>query len=336
MKRNTKHIIFAAALCLLLAVVTAFSVSAADPLTIAVKYQMGSLSAGESFTATVYVKNPEAVTRDKLVGLSYSFIYDNALFEANNSTIAVAPSLTAVNGWNQSAVSYQVGSGSVRFASHVLLFDNETGYAETLNELFSVTFTAKTTVADIEAAFAVQPVIKAVSTTGQDIAVQSDSMVFTNFYLDDLIKDTVEDVAFSENPTAGTASIEGTALYLQSGKQTASDLQGRFASEEGIEVRILKDGVKMGSSAPIVNGCVVELYELGVLKQTSVVIVRGDADGNGEADVYDAVEMLKYIVGDTAPDEVTRLAMKLLPDTMDIRVYDVVELLEYIANGSRW
>ncbi len=336
MKRNMKHIVLASVLCLLLAAMFAFAASAADPLTVAVKYQKGALKAGESFTASVYVENSEAVTRDRLVGLTYSFAYDASLFEASNASVAVDPALMQVNGWNNSAVSYSVSGGKVSFASHVIFFDASTGYADTLKDLFSVTFTAKAEVADVSEVFSVTPEIRAVSTTGEEIATAFNTLIFTNFYLDDLIVPEADDLVYAEDPQVGGDSLNSDAIYLLEGGQTVEEMMNSFSAEAGIEVRITRNDVPLGNSAVIVSGCEIELYELGTLKQKAMFIVKGDADGSGTVDVFDAVELLRYVVGDTAPDTVTRFAMKVLANGTEPNVYDVVGILKYIANGSRW
>lgn len=323
-------VLFVAALCLPSAAVN-------QPVTVSAKYQKGALEAGKSFDVTISVKNPENAAALAFAGIEYAFSFNDTLFSADIGSVSVNPAFYAVNGWNRSAVSFSVDGGNVKFASHILFFDKSTGYTDSLTDLFTVTLTAKSNIDELFDVFSVTPVMKLIDTEGNILASEADTVVFTNFSIKDLLPAEDETYLFLEEPTVGDTALTLPAVVIGAAGKTVGEVTASF-TDLGADITFaVKSGAQAaGESNKIGTGFTLEMYEFGELKQKAVIVVKGDGTGDGAVDLFDVIDLLTYVVGDTYLEDYERLAYKVSDNDLDANIYDVVGLLKYIAAGSRW
>ena len=136
-------------------------------------------------------------------------------------------------------------------------------------------------------------------------------------------------------------SLNGVPLFDRaleiSGKETAfSSLASLFTLPEGTEIRIsLPGGESPDPSAPIRTGTVIELLRGEETVESLPCLIKGDGDGSGTCDVFDAVSLLTWIVnGEANPlRAAARCALNVDgSDTVD--VFDAVAILTYIVRGG--
>ena len=315
--------------------VASLSVEAASSLTITAKYQKGKLGAGESFTVTVFPEDPIQMASVALCGVEYSFSYDPALFSADTADLIPNPAFVRAYDWNMSYVAYSVADGNVKFASHLKLFDSETGYTSSLTEFFSVTLTAKSDIEEISDCFSVSPTVKAVSSSGSELAVTNKTVIFTNTHISDLIP-ADSFYLYASNPQVGSASYPlPSVTYFGGANITCGEILSAIVSDSpDLQIAISNGTNEIGSSERVCSGYLLNLYEFGILKQSAVILLRGDGNCDGTVDVYDVIGLLRYVVGDSVLETVARLAFKNVQNSSDANVYDVVGIMRFITNLS--
>ncbi len=311
------------------------SAANADTVTVAAKYQKGHLAAGDSFVVTVYPDDPAQMQAVRLSGLEYSFSYDPSLFSADVSSLNCSPGLLEVNGWNESLVSASVSNGSVHFASHLRLFDANTGYTSGLTEFFTLILTANSEIAEISDVFSVTPSVKAVASDGRMLSVSPKTVIFTNTFIFDLVPDG-NGFSYLSDPTVGGNAYSLPAVVYSGGNRISC---GAFLTEvttdsSDLRLEVRNAGKAVAPSDAICTGYLLNLYEFGVLKQSCVIILKGDGNCDGSVDVYDAVDLLRYIVGDNPLEVVSRLALKNVGGASDAGIYDVVGILRFIVSSA--
>ncbi len=105
--------------------------------------------------------------------------------------------------------------------------------------------------------------------------------------------------------------------------------------EELVECYIVVDGIKASlmETAEIAHDAGGNGSDGDWMDQLVSLVVRGDGDGNGVCDVFDAVRILSYIVSQGSLTRNEKLAMNV-DGSSNVDVFDAVAILTFIVSGE--
>ena len=99
--------------------------------------------------------------------------------------------------------------------------------------------------------------------------------------------------------TVNGKEIPSAALFLTDGNTQVGSFSSMISFSLNTPYRLdfkNPDGTDAGTNDLVCTGTLVEAYIDSVFSETAVVVVKGDADMSGKADVFDAVALLSWIV----------------------------------------
>ena len=219
-----------------------------------------AVAAGETFDVKVSVANDD-ITDYKVAGVQVKLPYP-----ANKISNAVLTN----NVGDHSTVEYSATNGNIVFVCVKNEFDDDAGYTTELKDLFTVTFTASEKISDTSALFDNFELLVGTTTAAELEEVKStyagNIPEIAKAILNDEIK--VESV-----------EVIGSVVVIPTlSNKAGSTVEEIQASVEGATVTTKDGSDKVGTGSTItVNG------------KTATIVVKGDVDGNGIVDLFDAM-----------------------------------------------
>ncbi len=235
------------------------------------------------------------ISNFNIAGLQVNFTYDNAKMTATKLAYNLP----------DSTVEYKTADGEVIF----VCVKNELDGYKTLNSLFTVTFEATSEIKNPSALFSSENITFLAGDTDA-LKLKSESTYAGN------IPAIAKAIIDSELKIA-TSEKTGAVVVVPSGKTKAE------IENEGVTVE-LKEGDKVGTGSTIQVG-----------DETAQVVVKGDVDGNGVIDIFDAMLIKKAIDNKDNADEnfTNREIYELAADIVEdgtVKTDDVQSILNYI------
>ena len=140
--------------------------------------------------------------------------------------------------------------------------------------------------------------------------------------------------------TVNGKEIPSAALFLTDGNTQVGSFSSMISFSLNTPYRLdfkNPDGTDAGTNDLVCTGTLVEAYIDSVFSETAVVVVKGDADMSGKADVFDAVALLSWIVDKNGrPLSLPQLAAADTDVSGSVDVFDAVFILTYIVRGVWW
>ncbi len=226
--------------------------TSSNNLNLIVTTTSDEVKSGETFDVVVKVSNTN-IASFKLAGLEVTLNYDGTKISTNNNDV------TRNLNEDESTAVHNVVDNKVKFVCVKNEFTNEAGYTE-LSGLFTVTFTAKTNIANPSLLFDKNDIeflmgdVDAFPLEHQDAIYAGDMEALANAILDKGLE-LVTDANAGIVVVAPTPVAEGTAA---SGNINGTTVQYKTGSE-----------ITVGG-------------------KTAKVVVKGDLDGDGVVTVFDA------------------------------------------------
>ena len=126
--------------------------------------------------------------------------------------------------------------------------------------------------------------------------------------------------------------IEDGVLVDTAEGQTVGDYKANFSDEYGEIVVVDQNGAAMADDAIIGTGCEVQFIVGGEVADSAVVLVNGDVDGNGYANIVDLTAIKSGVLGKTDLEGVYFTAADYNGDGA-VNIFDLVSLKLAILNG---
>ncbi len=142
--------------------------------------------------------------------------------------------------------------------------------------------------------------------------------------------------AIGEKPSLNGVPVFDRALEIYDKAMTVSSLASLLRLPEGTKIRIVSPpGTETGPFDPPGTGITIELLRGEKTVDALPCLVKGDGDGNGECDVFDAVALLSWIVNGEANPLRAAARCALNVDGSDaVDVFDAVSILTFIVRGG--
>ncbi len=135
------------------------------------------------------------------------------------------------------------------------------------------------------------------------------------------------------SPSVSGKAVEGYAVRTDLSGVTVSRLAPAL-NAGGRALSVKANGVELPASSVVPTGALIEVSDGGTPVGSAVFVVRGDANGSGSVDVFDAVALLKWIV---APLDNALSAPRLVASDANVsgeaNIFDAVAVLTRVVNG---
>ncbi len=308
-----------------------FTAGAVDTVDINVCVPDAAVASGQTFTAEVRFADPSQLGSRVVAGLQVEIGFDTGKLSTSKAAVVVDPSFAEECG-SFSGKGVTAG-GKVIFVAIRDGFSASTGFSSSLTGIFSVTFTAKTDVANVYDLFSASAIS---AVLGDSSAVEVDGTIKAVKAAAGSLADLATgSLGYTANASIGGKAV-GDVLTGVGNDTTLSALKSQFGTNPSQEIKVKTAGGEYLSSSDVVKtGMTVELYENGSLVESAVVIVKGDGDCSGACDVFDAVIVLSWIV-DPEKNPLSPAALLALDadGSNGNDVFDAVAILTFIVKGS--
>lgn len=257
---------------LVLGCVFAFGNTATDDkIHLVVSTTSDEVKSGSSFDVTVRITNQD-ITAFKVAGFQVELTYNNDKLTAGNIT----PTLNTT----ESTAVHKAADGKLVFVCVKNDFTEQAGYT-TLNDLFKVTFTAKSDIADPSKLF-----------TNDNVSfLVGDTNALKIELADDTYAGSIPKLAealLGSEFTLGSSEKIGTVVIAPA--PAGSTPMSKAELESAIDGATV-DGNIVGTGSNV-------QYE----DESAQVVIKGDVDGNGVVDVFDAMLIDKAQNNDNAQE----------------------------------
>lgn len=308
---------------------------AANPVEIVIELPDTAVNSGQTFVASVRFANPTALNSTVVAGMQIEIGYDGTKLATDNDSIAVNSKLN--EGVNASIALANVvqNDKKVIFVAVKNTFTETSGYTSDLSDIFTISFKALTNISNVfnsitftsktailgdgkaQAVPSVVNVVKAASASGTLSSITGGGLTYV------------------ESPQFNGVALGASAVRDIGDNTTLAQLKAKFATSGTQEIKVKKtSGSYINNTDKVATGMTIELWDGGVLAESALAIVKGDTNGDGSTNVFDAIESLKYIVDTSHPLSNAMKYAGKLSGTGNINVFDAIEILKYVINGS--
>ncbi len=151
-----------------------------------------------------------------------------------------------------------------------------------------------------------------------------------------LVPDHSASAFIREDPSVGSVSLSFRALEDFGERKTQAEVAALFSIPGGAELRFAgPNGSALDPSLFVGTGTAVELFWKTTKIDSLIAVVKGDGDGNGSCDVFDAVALLSYVVDPVkVPLSDAALYALNVDASGEVDVFDAVEVLTFIVRGN--
>ena len=326
MKKRILALVLAALMALSLCSISVFAEK--DPVQIGIAVPDKAVESGESFAVEVKFLSPAQLASNVAVGVQVNLAFDSAKLSASVSDIKLDSKFEKECG---SFVGKNIQGGNLVFVAIKDGFSATSGFSSSLSGIFSVTFTAKE---KIENAYNLISVATTTALLGDASANEISSTVSFVKAAESSFETAFasSSVTYTEENEFGGSAL-GNTLAGFSEPTTLSALQAEATLGAAAEIKVKNGDNYIGASDKIGTGMVAELWEAGAMIESAIIIVKGDGDGNGLSDVFDAVMILEGIITPAKRTAIENCALDV-DGTSACDVFDAVGVLEHIVKGT--